>query len=456
MIKKIDIQKFAAYSKPGPRYTSYPTANEFHENFSYDDYIKFLTSDKSSLSLYIHLPFCRSACYFCGCNVIYTSKQEKKNRYIKYLNKELHLLKQYMDCSREVVQLHLGGGTPTFMSHTELKEILDMIYEVFPHFSLFAENSCEIDPRYFSKQQMQTLHDGKINRLSFGIQDFDINVQNTIHRIQSQELVSDALKLARDFGVHSINFDLIYGLPKQNLESFKRTLDIVYSMKPERLAIFNYAHVPWLKKNMRKINEHELPSPREKLQILDYTINFLQERGYMMIGMDHFAQPHDELYKAFCEKTLRRNFQGYTTKRGTQTIGIGLSAIGEGQFYYAQNHKELHEYEKSLDKGILPLYKGITLSEEDYLRKTIIMEIMSNLKLDYTAINETFKINFCEYFKHVLDEMKEFEQIGLVELKPDSLEVTADGILLVRNLVMPFDSFLKKSVHTQKQFSKTI
>ncbi|RAX58200.1 oxygen-independent coproporphyrinogen III oxidase [Helicobacter monodelphidis] len=450
-----DVKKFATYSTPGPRYTSYPTANEFHTNFTQEEYLHFIKLSQSPLSLYIHLPFCRSACYFCGCNVIYTSKQDKKTRYIQYLKKELALLKETLDCNKPVVQLHFGGGTPTFMSAQELEEILQAIHETFPNFAADSENSCEIDPRFFEPQQMEVLKNGGINRLSFGIQDFNSSVQEAIHRIQPQELVAKAVQLARDYGISSINFDLIYGLPKQNLTSFQQTLEIVNSLNPDRLAIFNYAHVPWLKKSMRKINETELPSPEEKLYILQFSIQFLQEHGYNMIGMDHFAKATDELFLALKQGNLRRNFQGYTTKGGSQTIGIGVTSIGEGEQYYAQNYKEMIDYERAIDEGRLPLFKGISLTPEDRLRKAVIMQLMSNFHLCYADIYQEFKINFTEYFAKELQQLQHFEEAGLCVLNTDSLDITQEGTMLVRNIVMPFDTFLKSNSQERK-FSKTI
>jgi len=287
----IDFEKFEKYSKPGPRYTSYPTAVEFTEEFKYEKYIQKLISSHRKLSLYFHLPFCRSACYFCGCNVVFTSKTEKMQEYIFYLFKEMEILKKNIDTKREVVQLHFGGGTPTFFSPSMLEEIISQIHLTFENFSEEAEISCEIDPRFFSKEHMRVLKNGGFNRVSFGVQDFDKRVQEAIHRIQDFDITKDAVELARNFGVKSINLDLIYGLPYQTLESFKKTLELVLRLQPDRLAIFNYAHVPWIKKTMRKIDETTIPSPSVKLQILKYTIDFLTSHGYKMIGMDHFAKP---------------------------------------------------------------------------------------------------------------------------------------------------------------------
>ncbi|EEO25925.1 oxygen-independent coproporphyrinogen III oxidase [Helicobacter winghamensis] len=452
----IDFKKFATYSKPGPRYTSYPTAIEFSENYTLDFYLQDLRSDTNPLSLYVHLPFCRSACYFCGCNVIYTSKEENKILYLEYLKKELALLENAMDTQKPIYQLHFGGGTPTFFSASELEFLIALLKKTFPNFSDDAEIACEIDPRFFSLEQMRALKNGGFNRLSFGIQDFDENVQRAIHRIQPFSLVQDSINIARNFGVTSINFDLIYGLPFQTLDTFKNTLELALKLNPDRFAIFNYAHVPWIKKTMRKIDETTLPAPEEKLKILEFSIQFLQEKGYKMIGMDHFAKPDDELFKSISKGQLRRNFQGYSTKGGTQTVGIGLTSIGEGSDYYAQNFKTMLEYQNALDNGILPFQKGVKLNADDKLRKTVIMQLMSNFRLNFHAIESQFKINFTSYFADALEALKPLENAGLIALNKDEIQVSQTGMLLIRNIAMPFDAYLKHINTSQKVFSKTI
>ncbi|GAA9728534.1 oxygen-independent coproporphyrinogen III oxidase [Helicobacter pylori] len=457
-MQTIDFEKFSQYSKPGPRYTSYPTAVEFKENFN-EESLKtaFFNHDNLKnpmpLSLYTHLPFCRSACYFCACSVIYTSLEEKKTRYISYLKKELALLKNAMDTNREVAQFHYGGGTPTFFSPIQLDEITQSIQEVFPNFSKDVEMSCEIDPKHFTKEHMQTLFDRGFNRLSFGVQDFDFEVQKAIHRIQPFEMVQESVKLARDYGIKSINFDLIYGLPNQTKEGFLKTLEWVLKLDPDRLAVFNYAHVPWVKKTMRKIDETLLPSPRDKLEILESLISFLEKANYQMIGMDHFAKSDNELYLALQKAELRRNFQGYTTKKFTQTIGIGVTSIGEGIDYYTQNYKDLHQYEKALDLGHLPVERGVALSQEDVLRKEVIMQMMSNLKLDYSKIEEKFSVDFKAHFKKELEKLKPYEEAGLLSFNSKGFEMTRTGGMLVRNMAMEFDAYLRGG---EKHFSKTL
>ena len=338
----------------------------------------------------MHLPFCKSACYFCGCNVIYTSKEDKKDRYIQYLQKELRLLADSMNTQREVVQFHFGGGTPTFFDAEQLDTIFTMITATFPNFSSHCEISCEIDPRHFNEEQMLILQKNGFNRISFGLQDFDSYVQKYINRIQPLRLVAEGVELARKYGIQSINFDLIYGLPYQHIKGFQQTLELALSLSPDRLAIFNYAHVPWIKKTMRKIDESTLPQPNEKLKILKNTITFLTNNGYEMIGMDHFAKPNDELCKAQKNGKLRRNFQGYTTKGFSQTIGIGLSAIGEGVDYYVQNFKDMGQYEKALDNNILPTALGYFLNLDDRIRKDVIMNLMNNAKVNFTDIEKIY------------------------------------------------------------------
>ncbi len=454
----IDFDKFAKYSKPGPRYTSYPTAVEFGEEFSYEKYIQKLENQNPNrpLSLYFHLPFCRSACYFCGCNVVFTSKEDKKSRYISYLKREMDLLKEHLNCEREVIQLHFGGGTPTFFSAEQLNEIIEKIKEVFPNFSAEAEVSCEIDPRFLTADQMRVLAEGGFNRVSFGVQDFNEQVQTAVHRQQSFEITKKAVELARNYGMESVNIDLIYGLPFQTLESFKETLKLTVELDPDRLAIFNYAHVPWLKKTMRKIDETTLPHPSEKLKILKFTIDFLTSAGYKMIGMDHFAKPEDELFKAIEKGELHRNFQGYTTKGGADLIGIGLTSIGEGEDYYAQNHKEMAPYEEAIEKGKLPYWRGVELNLDDKIRKYVIMELMANFKLDIKRFENQFGVDFKSYFKEALEELKEFEREGLVTIGDEAIEVSKTGTLLIRNIAMPFDAYLKRHGEGKKVFSKTV
>ncbi|MFC2572457.1 MAG: oxygen-independent coproporphyrinogen III oxidase [Campylobacter sp.] len=451
----IDFDAYVKYSRPGPRYTSYPTAPEFSDKFSYEDYLRELKTRDASrpLSLYLHLPFCRSACYFCGCNVIYTSKEDRKTRYMEYLQKELDLLAANLDTSAPVLQMHFGGGTPTFYGADQLDEIIKMIKAKFKNFSPEAEISCEIDPRFLTREQLDVLVSHGFNRISYGVQDFDERVQKEIHRIQPYEITKNAVDMARAKGINSINMDLIYGLPYQTLESFKATLDKALTLSPDRLAVFNYAHVPWIKKSMRKFDETTLPEPKVKLEILKLTHDFLSANGYEMIGMDHYSKPADELHTALKNGSLHRNFQGYTTKGGADLIGIGLTSIGEGARHYAQNFKDMDAYEAAIDTGRLPYCRGILLNEEDLLRKEVIMGLMSNFCVDIEAIEEKFKIKFFEHFGASLKQLEALKDF--VQVSTNRISVTPTGTLLIRNIAMCFDEYMVKNLG-EKRFSKTV
>jgi oxygen-independent coproporphyrinogen-3 oxidase len=454
----IDFNKFTKYSKPGPRYTSYPTALEFNESFDVKAFDKELENqDKNRpLSLYFHLPFCRSACYFCGCNVVYTSKESKKDRYIDYIEKELEILASKVDTSRVVTQMHFGGGTPTFFDKEQLGRVIGLIKKHFKNFTDDAEISCEIDPRFFTQDHMEVLKDGGFNRISFGVQDFDPKVQEAVHRLQSYEVTKKAIDIARVAGIKSVNVDLIYGLPYQTFETFKKTLDLALKLDADRFAVFNYAHVPWMKKTMRKIDETTLPHPSVKLEILKYTIEFFEKNGYKMVGMDHFAKPEDELFKAIEKGELHRNFQGYTTKGGADLIGIGLTSIGEGKDYYVQNFKDMRDYEAAIDAGKLPVQRGIKLTADDVLRNFVIMELMSNFKLNITRVEKEFGINFKKYFEDALENLQEFVDADLITITDSEISVSPTGTMLIRNISMPFDAYMKKDEENKKRFSKTI
>ncbi len=454
----IDFKKFEKYSRPGPRYTSYPTAPEFNTNFTENNLIdKFKNqSDDRPLSLYTHIPFCRSACYFCGCNVIFTSKEDKKTRYVEYLKKELKILAKHINTNRIVTQMHFGGGTPTFLEPSQLKEVLDAIKGTFPNFADDAEISCEVDPRFFTKEHMDVLKEAGTNRLSFGVQDIDPKVQQTIHRIQPFETTANVVQIARDAGIKSVNIDLIYGLPHQTKESFAKTIKQIVTLNPDRLAVFNYAHVPWMMKTQRKFDETTFAPPSTKLELLKDTIAFFTSNGYKMVGMDHFAKPEDELFKAIQKGELHRNFQGYTTKGGADLIGIGVTSIGDGVDYYVQNFKDLKVYEEAIDNNHLPVFKGYSLNDDDILRQYVIMELMSNFSLNIKRTEERFKINFKEYFDDAIISLKEFVDAELVIITDDKISVSQTGTLLIRNIVMPFDAYLNNIPEDKRRFSKTI
>lgn len=454
---EIDFEKIGKYSKAGPRYTSYPTAVEFKENKEVTErYFKELEESSDQLSLYFHLPFCRSACYFCGCNVVYTSRPEKRTRYIDYLKIEMNLLSKHVKNNREVVQIHFGGGTPTFFTDQELEEIILEIKKYFPNISKQAEISCEIDPRYLDEAQIRVLTKHGFNRISFGVQDFDHKVQEAVHRIQPFSVVEASVNLARKYGINSINVDLIYGLPYQTADSFERTINLALKLNPDRFAVFNYAHVPWLMKTMRKIDEGTLPQPSEKAKILKKTIDQLTGHGYKMIGMDHFAKENDELFLAIDKGELHRNFQGYTTKGGTQLLGIGLTSIGNGKGYYIQNFKEMDLYEQSLEKGQLPIFRGFALSIDDQMRRDIIMELMSNFKFDIARFNNKYCVDFHSLFQFELDNLRKFEIDELLTISYSKIEVNFTGSLVIRNIAMTFDSYMQNHAHSNKVFSKTV
>jgi len=454
----IDFKKYTQYSKPGPRYTSYPTALEFSDAFAYEHYLQKLEhlDANRALSLYIHLPFCRNACYFCGCSVVFTSKEEKMMRYIEYLEKELAILAQHVDTSKPVMQMHFGGGTPTFYDADALKRIITLIKKHFVNFTPNAELSCEIDPRHLSEAQMNVLHEEGFNRVSFGIQDFNEAVQQAVHRIQPFDISKQAVDLARRYNMHSVNIDLIYGLPFQSFESFKTTLNQALTLDADRFALFNYAHVPWLKKTMRKIDETTLPAPEEKLKIFQYAIEFFTSNGYKMVGMDHFAKPHDELFGAIEKGELHRNFQGYTTKGGTDLIGIGLTSIGNSTNYYAQHVKDMKQYEALIDAGKLPLERGVALNADDMIRNHLIMELMSNFKIDILRFEQEHGICFKDYFSNELSALEPFIAEGLVDYNGATIVCSQTGVLLVRNIAMLFDAYMHQYEGTKKSFSKTI
>mgnify|MGYP002629863697 FL=1 len=454
----LDFAKFTKYSKPGPRYTSYPTALEFSDAYGYDEYIKKLEGQDSSrpISLYFHLPFCKNACYFCGCSVVFTSKEDKMLRYIEYLKRELKILSKHLDVNREVIQMHFGGGTPTFFTAEQLKIIIDEIKSYFPNFVKDAEISCEIDPRHINEDQMKVMSAAGFNRVSFGIQDFNEKVQIAVHRVQPYAVTKGAMDLARKYNMHSVNTDLIYGLPYQTLDTFKETLALAITLSPDRFAVFNYAHVPWLKKTMRKIDETTLPLPDEKLQIMQYTIDFLTKNGYKMIGMDHFAKPKDELFKAIKKGELHRNFQGYTTKGGADLIGVGLTSIGEGIDSYNQNFKVMSEYEAAIEAGKLPFERGVVLNKDDQIRQYVIMELMSNFKLDIKRFDKLFDVKFKTYFAEAIAELQPFADDNLITMNDAKIECSQTGTLLVRNIAMAFDAYMHQHTGSKKTFSKTV
>ncbi|WP_395011528.1 oxygen-independent coproporphyrinogen III oxidase [Undibacterium sp.] len=442
----------------GPRYTSYPTADRFHTDFTASSYIQYLeqrnqSNNKPPFSLYIHIPFCASLCYYCACNKVITKDRSKSAIYLRYLAQELSLVKQYLTTRETVSQLHLGGGTPTFLSEEEMRGLMAMLREHFD-FADDAEISIEIDPRTVTTQTLQLLADIGFNRTSLGVQDFDEQVQIAVHRIQPYAMVEQCINQSRAVGFGSINFDLIYGLPKQSLESFSRTLDQVIALSPARIALYNYAHLPTRFKPQRRINEDDLPSAEQRLQIFLMSLRRLLAEGYVYIGLDHFAKPEDSLALAVKDKSLHRNFQGYTTRADCDLIALGLSSIGKLGASYVQNVRTLDDYYAALDAGQLPVEKGFHLSQDDLLRREIIMDLMCCTTLDVAEIEKKYSIDFATYFHDELVRMQSYVEEGLIRSNDATVNVTPKGRMFVRAFSMIFDQYLSRQ--SSAKYSKLI
>ena len=452
---KFDRDLIYKYAKPAPRYTSYPTAQEFKpidEDVWKEKLIKS-NDRKTPLSLYFHIPFCESGCYFCGCNVIITKRKESVEPYLQYLIKEMDIVASLLDKDRNVVQLHWGGGTPNYLEREQIVFLMNNIKKRFK-FSQKGEISIEIDPRYIDKEKIFLLKEVGFNRISFGIQDFNPKVQKAVNRIQPKEMIFSVMKWIREASFESVNIDLIYGLPYQSLETFSETIDEVIRLNPDRIANFNFAYVPWLKRLQRFINPETLPKPEEKLEILKMTIDKLTKAGYLFIGMDHFAKPNDELAIAQRERTLHRNFQGYTTHGEAELIGFGATSISMLYDAYGQNFKKLRDYYTRLDSGKLPVERGVLLSKDDILRRDVIMRLMSHFQLYKSEIEKRYNIKFDEYFNEELNNLKELEKDGLLVLTDDRIDITPVGRLLIRNIAVNFDKYTKQK--KEKKFSMSI
>ena len=442
----------------GPRYTSYPTADRFNTAFtdqSYQGYLEERAGKASNppLSIYVHLPFCESLCYFCACNKIITKDHERVTEYLRYLDKEMALVSSGLGSDRKAVQLHLGGGTPTFFNADELRQLMTMLRAHFD-FTHDAEMGVEIDPRTVQAGTLSMLAELGFNRNSFGVQDFDPAVQQAVNRIQPLEMVEKAVEESRAANFQSINADLIYGLPKQTLESFGRTLDNLIRVSPDRVALYNYAHLPKRFKAQRLIVESDLPSAEARLQIFLMSMHRLLDAGYVYIGLDHFSKPDDELNKARLNKSLHRNFQGYTTRAECDLIGLGVSAISKVGSSYCQSVRTVNAYYEHLDKGQLPTEKGFDLSTDDLLRRQIIMTLMCSAPVEIDAINLEYGIDFNSYFARELSLLKQYEEAGLITVDPAAIRVTAKGRLFVRASGMVFDKYLGQP--TSSTYSKLI
>ena len=453
---KVDIDLVKKYNVPGPRYTSYPPATHFTDDLSQEAILAKIRENGAAprdLSLYFHLPFCQTLCWFCGCTTVITTDQKKSGDYIKYLEKEMDLMKPLIDPGRKVVQLHFGGGTPTFSLPDEIRRLGAAIRSRF-QFAPDIEAGVEVDPRRLTKDHLKALREVGFNRTSMGVQDNEPTVQKAIHRIQPFEMTAQSVEWMRELGFQSINIDLIYGLPYQTPATFAKTLDETLTLKPDRFAVFNYAHVPWLKPAQNALKPDVLPSPETKLELLKLTIEKLTTEGYVYIGMDHFARANDELAVAQQQKSLQRNFQGYSTRGWADIYAFGMSSISQVEDLYWQNEKTLPEYYGALDAGRLPLHRGYLMTPEDKIRRTTIMRLMCDLGLDFAAMSTLLGINFKQHFAAELDSLDDMEADGLVVKTPQSLIVTDLGRLLIRNIAMRFDAYA--SNRKEKRFSKTI
>ncbi len=445
----------------GPRYTSYPTADRFVEAFSVEDYTQALKQRRSGaaamtlpLSLYVHIPFCESLCYYCACNKIITKHHDRAAPYLRYLSREVDLHTEHLGVGQTVTQLHLGGGTPTFLSDDELRELMGMLRRSFS-LALGGEYSIEVDPRTIDASRLDTLAELGFNRLSFGVQDFDPEVQKAVHRVQPAEQVFALVEAARQRGFESINVDLIYGLPQQNPESFDRTLAQVVELRPERIALYAYAHLPERFKPQRRISTVEIPSGAAKVAMLARSMAAFIGAGYVYVGMDHFALPTDALAIAKRQGRLHRNFQGYSTQPDCDLIGLGVSSIGRIGATYSQNAKTMEEYCDYLDQGRFPVVRGLALSRDDLVRRSVIMALMCQGEVVIESIELAYLVEFRTYFAAEIEALDKLADQGLVTMNESGIQVTAMGWFFVRAVAMVFDRYLQTD-RTRARFSKII
>jgi oxygen-independent coproporphyrinogen-3 oxidase len=453
LIRRFDIN--------GPRYTSYPTADRFGPGFGPDVYRARLelrredAAERKPFSLYFHQPFCTTICYYCACNKIITKDHGRSAKYLKYLGRELALQSSFLDPDDNAVeQLHWGGGTPTFLSHDEMRQLMALTRR---HFRLLddGEYSIEVDPRKVDRATVELLAELGFNRMSVGIQDFDTRVQQAVNRLQSEEETLAVMDAARASGFKSISVDLIYGLPKQSAAGFDRTLDRVLAASPDRLSIYNYAHLPTLFKPQRRILDADLPTPDERLRILALAIDKLTAAGYVFIGMDHFARPDDELAVAQRAGRLHRNFQGYSTHAERDMLSFGVTSIGQVGASYSQNVKTLDEYYERLDSGVLPVFRGVGLTPDDVLRRAVIQSLMCHFELPFSAFEKEYGIDFSSHFSVELSELGEMERAGLLRIEPERVVVLPPGRMLVRAISMAFDAHLRAN-RPRNRYSKVI
>ena len=459
--RQVTAELLARYDRPGPRYTSYPTAIEFHEGVGTDDYLTRLAAadqlGDAPLSLYMHLPFCEERCLFCGCHVIVTKHRKAAEPYLELVKREVELLAERLPNRRRFAQLHLGGGTPTYFSPAQLTDLLG---HALRHFrpTAGAELALEADPRVTTAAHIDALAELGFNRISFGVQDLTPAVQESINRVQSLEQTAALVEHARSRGFRGINVDLIYGLPLQTPESFERTVDSVVGLDIDRAAVYSFAFVPWVRGHQKKIEEDQLPDARTKLALFAIARERFLRAGYEPIGMDHFARPDDELARAKHEGRLRRNFQGYAVIPGDDVLGIGISAIGDVRSAYVQNEKKLSTYEERIRAGQLPVMRGVVRTADDDIRRTVIHELMCNFRVDTADISQRFGLDFGTYFADDLALLATYEREGLVRIGDDRIEATPVGELFVRNLAMCFDRYQreKHDAESRPLFSRTV
>ncbi|NWK54893.1 oxygen-independent coproporphyrinogen III oxidase [Verrucomicrobiaceae bacterium N1E253] len=447
-----DLDLIRKYNQPGPRYTSYPTAPHFSHDTDKTELANQTESEDSDLSLYFHIPFCRSLCWFCGCTKIITTKQEQADHYLDLMEREIDLFIPRIKAGRKVRQLHFGGGTPNYLSPSQIDRFASFLHERFD-FHPDAELGTELDPRTLTAEHIDAFRRLGINRASMGVQDTKTEVQQAVHRIQTDEHNRNALQWLREAGISSCNLDLIYGLPKQTPESFEQTLYNILEYNPDRLAVFSYAHVPWIMPAQKILEAKDLPDPEAKLRMLEKIITILTDNGYHYVGMDHFAKQDDELAVAQKNKTLQRNFQGYSTHGGVEICAFGMSSISQTSRSYRQNFKDLTDYGQALGEGQYPIDRGIILTDEDVLRRDLIMSIMCQLELNYEAKSKQHGIDIRSHFADSIESLKPMEDDGLVELNDDALLVTNQGRLFIRNIAMAFDAYLDSG---KAKFSKTV
>jgi oxygen-independent coproporphyrinogen-3 oxidase len=454
-----DTDLIVRYGGRGPRYTSYPTALQFNDEFGEDDYRNIAAVSNTTdvpLSLYVHIPFSHTLCYYCGCNKIVTRNQDRVERYMEMLYREIDMQSKLFDGKRKIEQLHFGGGTPTYLSVEQLDDLMAKLRDAFTFDeSDQREFSIEVDPRTVDEDRIRHLADLGFNRLSLGIQDFDHVVQEAVNRTQTTDDVLNLVLAARETGFESISFDLIYGLPHQNVESFDSTLDLVIAMRPDRLAVYNYAHLPQRFKGQRMINDADIPSPEVKLEILHRTIDSLCDAGYIYIGMDHFALPEDELVIARKNGTLQRNFQGYSTHRDCDLVALGVSAIGSIGNVFAQNAVTTMEYEALIENGQLPIRKGIAVDDDDLLRADVIQALMCYDELSFDQFGKDHGIDFASYFAAEIKRLQPLDDDGLIKLSESGVTITESGRLLLRSIAMVFDRYIDQA-ENDNRFSKAI